>query len=76
MWQCLTLSARIRNLGWTQLESTLKIIIVGVENSTFGYNLTIGDLVKRGSLPQMREDPLISETRPRGECFAPQWQHR
>ena len=34
--------------GWTQLESTSKIIIINVENSSFGYDLTTGNLVKRG----------------------------
>ena len=27
------------DLGWTQLESRSKIIIVGIENASFGYNL-------------------------------------
>ena len=40
LWLCLTFSARIQNLGWTQLESTLKIIRVNIENSSFGNKLT------------------------------------
>ena len=29
----------IQNMGWTKLESTLKIMRVAVENSSFEYNL-------------------------------------
>ena len=39
-WRWRTFSARIQNLRCTQLESTLKIILIDVENSSFGYNLT------------------------------------
>ena len=46
-WRCATFSARIQNMGWTQLESTLKIIRVNVENYSFGCILAIGDFVKR-----------------------------
>lgn len=35
-------------LGIIQLESTSKLIILDVEDSSFGYDLTIGNLVKRG----------------------------
>ena len=39
MWAEDNISARIQNLGWTQLEYTSKIIIVRIENSSFEYNL-------------------------------------
>ena len=48
MKRCLTLSARIQNLRWTQLESALTIMTFDVDNSSFGDNLTIEALVKRG----------------------------
>ena len=35
LWLCSTLCVLIQDLGWTQLESTSKIIIVNVENSSF-----------------------------------------
>ena len=45
--RCSTFTSRIQNLGSTQLGSTSKIIRVDAENSSLGYNLTIGILVKR-----------------------------
>ena len=48
MWLWRRPCAVIQNLGWTQLESTVKIIVINVENSAFGYNLTFEMLVKRG----------------------------
>ena len=48
---CGTFSSRIQNLGWTEFESTLKIIIIDVENSSFGCNLTFETLVKKGLPP-------------------------
>ena len=39
-WRMSPISARIQNLGWAQLESTSKNILIDVENSSFGYNLT------------------------------------
>ena len=48
--------ALIEDLGWTWLESALKIIIMNVEKFSFGYDLTIGHFVKR-VLPALREDP-------------------
>ena len=47
-WRILNISGRFESLGWTQLESTLKIIMVWIDNSSFGYDLTIWNLVKRG----------------------------
>ena len=44
----LTICDQIQELGWIQLEYTAKIIMVTVENCSFGYSLTIGTLVKRG----------------------------
>ena len=48
----------IQDLGWTQLESTLKIMRVNVKNYVFGHDLTIGNMVNKGRC----EDPQISET--------------
>ena len=58
-----TIGGVIQNLGKTQLESTWKIIIIDVENSSFGYNLTIWNWVKRG-LDHSHRKTLISETCP------------
>ena len=41
----------IQNLRWIQVESTLRIMRTGIENYSFGYDLTIGDFVKRGLSP-------------------------
>ena len=38
---CFCIRGRIQNLEWTQLESTSKIAMVDVENSSCGYNLII-----------------------------------
>ena len=38
-WRMAGICGMIQNLGWTQLEYTLKIIRVAVENSSFGCNL-------------------------------------
>ena len=46
-----TFRYRIQSLESTQLEYTSKIIMVDVKNSSFGYDLTIGNLVKRGLFP-------------------------
>ena len=62
-WRMATISARIQNLGWTQLESTLKIMRVAVENSSFGYNLTFEIWISE-VLAYLREDASISETCP------------
>ena len=51
MWLCRRPCALIR-----QLEYEVKIIIIDVEESSFGYDLIIGDLVNRG-LSNLREDP-------------------
>ena len=63
MWLCRRPCALIQDLGRRQLEYELKIFIIDVEESSFGYDLIIGDLVNRG-LSNLREDPLISETCP------------
>ena len=39
MWAEDNISGQIQNLGWTQLEYTLKIMRVGIENVSFGYEL-------------------------------------
>ena len=54
---CSTTCGGIQHLGWTQMESTLKIIMVAVEIYLFGYDLTIGDLVKRGLSPTCSRTP-------------------
>ena len=46
------------------MESTLKIIGVDVETSSFGYDLTIENFVKRGLWPLLLEDLLISQLSP------------
>ena len=38
-WRILYISGRIQNMGRIQLESTSKIITIGIENSSFGYDL-------------------------------------
>ena len=43
-----TIRGVIQKMGWTQFEPTSKCIMVAVENSSIGYDLTIGNLVKRG----------------------------
>ena len=47
-WRWRTFSARIQNLGWAQLESTLKRILIDVENSSFGYNLIFEMWISEG----------------------------
>ena len=42
LWRIGSICGRIQNLGWTQLESTLRIMRVAVDNSSFGYDLTLG----------------------------------
>ena len=49
--------ARIQDLGWTQLECTSKIIRIDVENASFGYNLTVGNLNSDGFAPVARGPP-------------------
>ena len=39
---------RIHNMGWTHVESTSKIIIIDVENSSFGYNLIVEIWISEG----------------------------
>ena len=39
-WRVFNICGRIQNLGRTQLESKSKIIIINVENSSVGYDLT------------------------------------
>ena len=48
LWLYSTTWARIQDLRWTQLESTSKIMMVDVENSSFGYDLTIGIWISDG----------------------------
>ena len=50
-WPMFHTCAWIQNLGWTQLESTLKIILIGIENSSFGCNLTFEIWISDGPPP-------------------------
>ena len=62
-WRCLTFSALIQNLGWIQLESTLKIISA----KSRMFHLDTIWVLKSGFprvRPQLLEDALISETCP------------
>ena len=54
----------IQDLGLAQLESTLKIIMVAVEISLFGYDLTIGNLVRRGLSPTCVRTPSFLKLAP------------
>ena len=42
------ISGRIQNMGWIQLESTSEIMLVGIENASFGYDLTKENLISEG----------------------------
>ena len=41
-------------MGWTQLESTLEIILIGIANSSFEYNLT-NETCEKASLALLLE---------------------
>ena len=56
-WLISPISGMIQNLGWTQVESTSKIIIIDVDNSSFGYDLTISNLVNGGHSPSYWRTP-------------------
>ena len=62
---------RIQNLGWTQLESTLKIMRVRIENASFGYNLIFEIWIFEGSGPATGGPSDSQIMLPGGECFAP-----
>ena len=64
MWLCSTTCVVIQDLGWTQLESTSKIIIINVENSSFGYDGTIGNFVKMGLCHTCGRTPWILKLAP------------
>ena len=38
-------------MGWTQLESMMKIMLVGIEDASFGYDLTIENVISEGPPP-------------------------
>ena len=73
LWQWLSPCALIQDLVWTQLESTLRIMTMSVENSSFGYGLTIGDLVKGVFTIVARRPSDYQTMSPGGEYFAPLW---
>ena len=67
----LSICGMIQNLGWTQLESTLKIIRNSIENASFGYNLISEIWISEGPGPFIAgfsDSPTLC---PGGECFAP-----
>ena len=45
LWRMSLISARNKNLRWTQLESTPKFIIMEIESSSFGFYLTFETLL-------------------------------
>ena len=71
LWLGSTLCVLIQDLGWTQLESTSKIIVVNVENSPFGYNLIFEIWISEGRGPVAWGPPDFCNLPPGGECFAP-----
>ena len=58
----LNIYARIRNLRWIPLGSTLKTIIIAVDHSTFEKRFDHRKLGEMGSRAYLPEDLLISET--------------
>ena len=50
-WRGVTMCGRIQNLKWTQLECTLKIMMVPVGNATFGYDFISEIWIPEGSGP-------------------------
>ena len=48
------ISARIQNMRLTNLESTSKIIVVDVDNYSFGYNLITETWISDGCSPVAR----------------------
>ena len=69
----LYISGRIHYLGWTQLESTLNIIMVWIEKSLFGYDLAIWDLVKRGLSPTCVRIPRFLKLAPWRRVLRTTW---
>ena len=45
------ISGRIQNMRWTQLEYTSNIMLVGIENTSFGYNLMSEIWISEGPPP-------------------------
>ena len=70
-WRMVDNCGRIQNLGWIQLQSTLKITRVRIENASLGYDLTYEIWISEGPGPLTggpSDFPIMS---PGGECFAP-----
>ena len=65
----------IQNLGSTQVKSTSKIIIIDVKNSSFGYDLTIGNLVKRGHYHCCSRTPWFLKCAPWRRVLRTIWPH-
>ena len=63
--------AQILNLRWTQVEYSSKIIIIDVENYSFGYNLTSEIWMSEGPDPLAGGCLDLWNLPPGGECFAP-----
>ena len=65
LWLCPTPCAMRQDMRWTQLESTSKIIIMNVDNSSFKHNLTIGNLkpaVNRQPMFPLRGPEKLAES--------------
>ena len=71
-WRISPISAQNQNLGWTQLESTSKIIMVEFENASFAYDLTFEIWSSEGSGP-LTGGPSDSQIMSLGgKCFTQQ----
>ena len=70
-WRKATICGVIQNLGWTRLESTLKIITIRNENSSFEWNLTFEIWISEVSGLATGGPSDFQNLSPGGECFAP-----
>ena len=57
--------ALIQDLGWTKLESSSKKNIFDIENYSFEYNWTMGDLVERSLSPTRLPTTLKAFIKPK-----------
>ena len=71
MWLCSTLCVLIQDLGWTPLESTSKIMLVGIKNASFGYDLIWEIWISEGIGCLARGPPDFWNLLPGEKCFAP-----
>ena len=70
-WRMSPISAQNQNLRWTQLESTSKIMMVDVENSSFGFDLIFEIWISDWFCPVAWGPSDFQIMSPGGECFAP-----